>query len=78
MPADHDANTTFNKVAIGFLSPTTAQFHLTDCVVNMVFRFLKAFFIILGHVSAPCAAIGANILYGTKVLYRNPKGARVS
>ena len=58
VPADHDANTL--PLAIGFLL-LQAQFHLTDRVVNMVFRFIKVLFIVLGRVSAPCAAIGAKL-----------------
>ena len=45
------------KWLIAFFLLLQAHFHLADRVLNMIFRFLKAFFISLGQLSAPCAII---------------------
>ena len=42
---------------LAFFLLLQARFHLTDRVLNIIFRFLKTFFTVLGSVSAPCAAI---------------------
>ena len=60
VPADHSTSTRpLVTWLLTFFLQLQAQFHLTDGVLNMIFRFLKTLFVVLGRVSAPCAAIGA-------------------
>lgn len=40
-----------------FLSLQT-QYHVPDRVLNFVFRLMKIFFVVLGHLYTPCASIG--------------------
>lgn len=65
-PSSHGENhsTAFTMVAIGFLTlrPTFVLQALTDPVLNKVLRFLKAFFVIFGHVFAPCVTTAAKLL----------------
>ena len=46
---------------LAFFLLLQARFHLSDQVLNIIFRFLKTFFIVLGYFSPPCACIGANL-----------------
>ena len=61
VPADGATNTQpLVRWLLAFFLLLQAQFHLTDLVLNMVFRFLKSF-LVLGRISTPCAAIGAKL-----------------
>ena len=46
---------------LAFFLLLQAQFHLADRVLNLIFVFLKTFFVVLGRLCAPCAVIGVKL-----------------
>ena len=61
---------------LAFFLLLQARFHLTDQVLNIIFHFLKKFFIVLGYLSPPCARIGAKLpatFYLAQKAYTNLK-----
>ena len=61
IPATDTTTQSLVRWLLAFFLLLQAQFHLTDRVVSKIFRFLKTFFVVLGRVSAPCAAIGSQL-----------------
>ena len=46
---------------LGFFLLLQAQFSLSEKVINMIFRFLKLYFNVLGCIYAPCTNIAAQL-----------------
>ena len=46
---------------LGFFLLLQAQFSLSEKVINMIFRFLKMYFNVLGRIYAPCTKIAAQL-----------------
>ena len=61
---NHESNTSSSVLVrwlLTFFLRLQSQFYLADRVLGIIFAFLKAYFLVLGRLYAPCATIGQQL-----------------